>query len=602
MEVEGTKPNLKKITVKDFKCIVEIGIDLAPITALVGANGSGKSSVLQAAQFGIAVLQQAYTKDLQNGKPYFEGSVDYNSILFRPTESFLNLRRDKPATRNLGYTICYEGDYVSGEHRIDARLEITISKGEGATVSIKRSGDDMFARELAKKSDPFAIIASGISGIPTHEGWRTKGFLDASVMHGDANLYLRSIIDHLRQRTDGTWDEFINAFRECFSGANIIVNHEMDENRYIDIEIEQDKTIFKLDMAASGMLQVIQVLAYTFFYRPPLLLLDEPDSHLHPDGQRRLCKALRTIAETSNTRIILATHSPQLAQDLSSYSEIARIVWIDDGEEVQHSETEPHYEILMGLGALSLGKKVFNLNVKKILLTEDKDQTYVAILAAACGAPENTAIHSYYGCGGVEAARVLATMISEFRPDAHIIVHRDRDFRTKEEMDFEHERFKIFKENEVVPNNVTEVFTPFNDVEHSFLQLGHLAEVFGNHLNYQDIEDIFAKGVKENRKMLKEKIRAARKVIGERIYKSKRDNIKRAREKCKLTDKAPNLRSFYPSANENIAFENCHGKELLTIMREGIHNRLKGPSELVGELIMKETEHLRIPSWVDAFK
>ena len=599
MEIENTKPTLKKITVKDFKRIVEIAIDLAPITALVGVNGSGKSSVLQAAQLGIAVLQQAYVGDDKNGNPKFTKNVDYNSILYRPTESFLDLRRNGPATTKLGYTICYEGDYVSDGRRIDARLEVTICRGQGATVSIKRSGDDMFARELAKKSDPFAIIASGITGIPSREEWRTKGFLDASVMHGDANLYLRSILDHLRQRADGSWDEFINAFRECFSNANIIVTHEMDESRYIDIEIEQDSIKFKLDMAASGMLQVIQVLAYAFLYRPPLLLLDEPDIHLHPDGQWNLCKALRGIVETSNTRIVLATHSSQLTQDLYSYGEIAKIVWIDGGEEVQHSDAEPNYEILMRFGALSLGKKVFNPSVKKILLTEDKDQEYVAILAAACGAPENLAIHSYYGCGGVDAARKLATMISEFRPDTHIIVHRDRDFRTETEMAFEQ---ALFTKNKDIPQNITEIFTPFSDIEHSFLQFSHLADVFKEHLSYEDIEEIFAEGVKENRKMLKKEIRDARDVINERVYKSDRKREKTAWKSCNMTDKAPNVSEFYPSARANISFENCRGKKLLKIMHNGIHNRIKGPSELVVDSIRMSTEHLRTPCWVDAFK
>ena len=309
METASTKPTLSKITVKDFKRIVEIEIDLAPITVLVGCNGSGKSSVLQAAQLGIAVLQQAYTGDNSKGVPKFAKYVDYNSILFRPTESFLDLRRDKRANTKFGYTICYEGVYVSENGPKNAKLEITIYRGKGETVSIKRSGDDMFAKELAKKSDPFAIIASGITGIPTREEWRTKGFLDASTMHGDANLYLRSILDHLRQK-DESWKEFLSAFRECFDDASIIVKHNKDANRYIDVKVEQNETIFNLDMAASGMLQVIQVLAYTYFYQPPLLLLDEPDIHLHPDGQWRLCKCFVQLLKLQTPALLLPPTLP----------------------------------------------------------------------------------------------------------------------------------------------------------------------------------------------------------------------------------------------------------------------------------------------------
>ena len=52
---------IKKITIKDFKRIKYLSLELAPITALVGGNTSGKSSVLQAAQLAISLLQAAYT-------------------------------------------------------------------------------------------------------------------------------------------------------------------------------------------------------------------------------------------------------------------------------------------------------------------------------------------------------------------------------------------------------------------------------------------------------------------------------------------------------------------------------------------------------------
>lgn len=449
-----------------------------------------------------------------------------------------------------------------------------------------------------KKSDPFAIIASGITGIPTREEWRTKGFLDASAMHGDANLYLRSILDHLRQK-DEPWEEFLGAFRECFGNASVIVKHNKDTNRYIDVEIEQNGTTFKLDMAASGMLQVIQILAYTYFYQPPLLLLDEPDIHLHPDGQWRLGKALRTVAKTSNTRIVLATHSPQLVQDLSSYKRMTKVVWIDGGEVVSHSSVKPHYGILMGFGALSLGNRVFNTSAKRILLTEDANQEYIAILAAACGAPEDLVIHSYYGCEGVNAARKLAKMISEFRPDAKIILHRDRDFRTEAEMSFEHE---LFKENKDIPDNITEIFTPLNDIEHSFLQFDHLEEVFQDQLSRQDIEDIFTEGVEKNREALIQDATDAREVLLEKLYSSQRKREKTAWKKCKMTNKAPDIGNFIPRENESLVFENCHGKRLLRIMHNGLHNSIKGPPNMVVKNIKTSTEHLQCPIWVNAFK
>ena len=51
-----------------------------------------------------------------------------------------------------------------------------------------------------------------------------------------------------------------------------------------------------LETAATGVLQVIQIFAYLILFRPKLLLVDEPDAHLHPDKQERLIEALEQAA------------------------------------------------------------------------------------------------------------------------------------------------------------------------------------------------------------------------------------------------------------------------------------------------------------------
>ena len=126
--------------------------------------------------------------------------------------------------------------------------------------------------------------------------------------------------------------------------------------------------------------------------------------------------------------------------------------------------------------------------------------------------------------------------------------------------------------------------------------------MFQDQLNRQDIEDIFAEGVERNREILTQEISGARKVLQERLYSSERKKKKAAWRKCKMTDKAPDICNFMPKKNENVSFKHCHGKKLLGIMHTGLHNRINGPSNIVVNSIKTGTEHLRTPSWVDAFK
>jgi predicted ATPase len=50
-------PSLREIRVQRFKTIEDAPFDLGPINLLVGANNSGKSTIIQALHFGVGVLQ-----------------------------------------------------------------------------------------------------------------------------------------------------------------------------------------------------------------------------------------------------------------------------------------------------------------------------------------------------------------------------------------------------------------------------------------------------------------------------------------------------------------------------------------------------------------
>jgi predicted ATPase len=53
------QPVIKRLVIRNFKCIKELDIELAPFTIFVGPNGSGKSSILEA----LALISQAAKKN-----------------------------------------------------------------------------------------------------------------------------------------------------------------------------------------------------------------------------------------------------------------------------------------------------------------------------------------------------------------------------------------------------------------------------------------------------------------------------------------------------------------------------------------------------------
>ena len=607
---------LDKIVIKEFKRIDDLTIDLAPVTALVGGNTSGKSSALQAAQLGVSILQAAYRRTRSNGNPEFAGTVSNDEVLFRPTEKLLNLRRGRGATQNLGFSITYRG--VDLDTNANKKMTIEVRRGKNANITLIREGDDDLAAVLADGDRPFSILTPGLSGIPIREEWRTKGTMDAAVMHGDANLYLRTVLDHLFTRDldmtartawrhrrdidslpDSGWKTFSTLLDRCYQGTRVILDHDQQHDRYVDVDVETPDTRVTLDMASTGMLQVIQIIAYTCFYSPPLILLDEPDAHLHADSQSRLYEALKGVAAETQTRILFASHSPQLIQRLM-YDSDAAVVWMSEGAKVPVDDAQrPAIPILMALGALSAGAEAFDSGRPLILLTEDKLTRPVTKLAKANGAPENLAVLSYNGCGNLPAARLLANMITDVRPDARIILHRDRDFRTESEMQFELSTAATERQRNGV-TRVTEIFTPLNDVEHSFAQAAHLKEVFSD-LAPGLIDAAIADVTAYRRDDLVNAARVARDQIRSSLYDSSRKRGKPEWAASNMPDDPPSTSIFVPANGLTpVSFDHTHGKMLMDGLRPTLHHHVGGASQASNERIYTVTSHLRTPDWTTA--
>ncbi len=609
---------LDKITINHFKQIETLEVDLQPITALVGGNTSGKSSALQAAQLGVSILQAAFRRKA-NGRFEFEGTVANDAVLFRPTDRLLDLRRGLPATQTRGFSIAYGGvDLDTGAAK---QLTIEVRRGKNANIAITRSGDDDLAEVLADPDRPFSILTPGLSGIPVREEWRTKGAMDAAVMHGDANLYLRTVLDHLftrgldemartawRQGRDiallpinSGWQTFSTLLDRCYAGCRVIVDHNPQRDRHVKVEVEFSGACVPLDMASTGMLQVIQIIAYTCFYAPPLLLLDEPDAHLHADSQGRLYDALKGAAAATGTRILFASHSPQLIQRLM-YDSDAAVVWMSGGAKVPVDAAQrPAIPILMTLGALSAGADAFDPARPVILMTEDKLTRPVTALAKSNGAPDTLAVLSYNGCGNLPAARLLASMITDMRPDAQIILHRDRDFRTEQEMQFELSTAEAERQRNGV-ERVKEVFTPLNDVEHSFAQPAHLKAVFVE-LAPELIDAAITDVAALRRDHLVNAARVAREQIRVTLYEVPRKRGKPEWATSGMPDNAPPIHGFLPADGLTpVSFAHAHGKMLMDGLRPKVHHHIGGASQASDTRIYTVTDHLSTPTWTELFR
>lgn len=447
---------IDRITLERFKQVREATIDLSSINILVGGNNAGKSSVLEGIHFSVAAAVASRIADTK--------TFTQESLLFCPTRDFVNLRHGAPYKNqsNFGYLRVYGS---AGEDEYSATIKLYRGRNEG-NVGCDLSGSVALRQLISGDDRPFSVYVPGLSGIPQIEECRTESIIRRGVASGDANLYLRNVLLLISNR--GKLQELIASVKEVFPKFHISVTFNPRSDLHIRVEVSLngpyvDKT--PLELVGTGVQQALQIFSYVVLFRPYLLLLDEPDSHLHPDNQGLLAKALLTIASGTDTKVIISTHSRHLVDAL--YDE-SNLVWLKKGVIFQQGDGVGRIPLLMDLGALDSFEKIREGEADWVFLSEDASLELVNSLVVASGFDKDQVItYSYKTSSNIQAALSLAEFIGEIAPGTKVIIHRDRDFMTDEETGWVRQQIE--------GAGAIPFITEGSDIESYFIDCNHLA-------------------------------------------------------------------------------------------------------------------------------
>lgn len=264
----------------------------------------------------------------------------------------------------------------------------------------------------------FSGFIPGISGIPNVEQKNSKRVVLKACSFGDSNVYLRNALDLLSPDNLAQ----IETWLEPLLGL-VKLKVKFDEGTDFDIhaEAEIDGRSMPLELLGTGYLQLIQIFCYILLFKPKILLIDEPDIHLHPSVQEKLAKSLLQIAGAQGIKIIMTTHSPFIVRGSPAGT---NVVWLADGEKKTDDRTI--VELALGWGAF--GKKV-------IVVSEDAKNDLLKKLIRQWPELER-AVTVLPGRGykhllkKEEAQELRSSLGDKFK----ILVHRDRDSLTDDEV------------------------------------------------------------------------------------------------------------------------------------------------------------------------
>ena len=451
---------LTSVIIRRFKLIQDAEIPLKDVTLLIGANNSGKSSVLQAIHFAVSIAQTARLvgQGVNWAQDKFELSYNPSQLLYSPVADVHSLATGGELLEPRNTQIEVEFRAEGGERSI-----VGLRRGRNRNIAVSITGR-LLGDELMNLQNPFTVYAPGLAGVPKEERYLSPGVVRRIVARGDANLTLRNVLRMLRAN-DASWDQFITFMRSIFPGLEINIAFDEDTDENIEVTFRTGGfRRFPLDAAGTSILQASQIIGYIFLFSPRVLILDEPDSHLHPDNQRLLCDLVSRLAAERNFQAIISTHSRHV---LDSLKDSARIVWLNRGTMVEQPDINTT-EVLLDLGALDSVDYFADGEIRCVVATEDTEHDAIKALLWSNGFQENaTEIRSYAGSSKADAAIVLGQFLNDKAPHVRLVVHRDLDYMSAQGAQRFSHRLAHF--------NIAALLTEHNDIECYFLNAEHLA-------------------------------------------------------------------------------------------------------------------------------
>ena len=453
---------VKEVTVCNFKAVSKATISLgSEVTILVGANASGKSSVLQAIHWSTKLVYSAFSKG-KNKEISFE-KMDYVPS-GDPIGTLHNGRLQKKA-KHPSIGVIFQYDH---KEALFTRIDLRASQGMNG-INTRITGDKTLRSYIQSERFVSAYIP-GLVGLSENEKKESKKHVWRSASSGEAGSYLRNILLLLSttghddsdadSRSGGDrLDQLNSLVNEIFPELMIEIKYDESFDNYISVNVSKGNGHrWALESTSSGVLKVIQIFAYIVYFRPRITLIEEPDSHLHPRAQRQLIEMLERAAITFNTQVIVTTHSPHIVQGASTSCSLE---WINSGGVVAIDSA--HVRKLMGWSGL---------DISVIFFVEDRN--CIAIDNILRQWPEiynRVGICPVDGVGNLPRPSFVRTLLREEIFSAKVVVHRDGDFMTKKQANYWKDEYSKV--------NAFAWVTSKSDVEEYYCSPKYLSKLYG---------------------------------------------------------------------------------------------------------------------------
>lgn len=380
---------ITRLTLRNFKNVQEQVYDFTQFDLLVGRNNSGKSTVLQALAIWQYCIDEFHrsnrsgTKGIQIVLPNFTALPvpEFNLLWRNKTDREYPFEDGKKKQKFILIQIIVE--WQVSFNKIE-KFGIDLRYQSPQTIyAIPEEGWGWF-RELEKEDIlPRIAYVPPFSGLDPMEKWLDVAPIRQQVGKGQPGSVLRNLLFKVKQeKRSGDWDELAAVVKRWFSVDICEPDYDKQKDVYITVEYRQNGKEFDIISGGSGFHQTLTLLAFLYGYNPTVILLDEPDAHLHVNLQREILDYFKLKSQQKNIQFLIATHAEEFARGVDA-SQIVSLM----GQKPKRIKSVP--EVIRAMAEVSNEEIVRTMAYPYIVYVEgESDERIIRAWSTVCGGDE----------------------------------------------------------------------------------------------------------------------------------------------------------------------------------------------------------------------
>lgn len=419
--------HISRLAIENFKSLERVEFHLDQnLNVFTGANNSGKTTVLEAISLWAECFRkriwQAGKADKQHRVKKGQYRLDYEAYLELQSvrspnfeDIFYNL--DKNQTISINVTLSGQDEEIT--------IGFTIRAAQGSNYAVNlrdaaRFPFDKFNAFFTKLPSPLNIVyASPVAALLPREDFETLPRVRSLVGSRQSMQVLRNRLYQLK-KDPVRYEAFLSSVTYVLTEGAEPVELQLwgDETRDVGVTVQARvgaRDVFKdISLLGSGTVQIIEIMLAVHAERSDLnvILLDEPDSHIHRDIQRRLVHKL--TEHTGQTQVFLTTHNESFIRSTRPehifhleprQNKQYRPIYADTPSGVKRGlQPSRQLKILRALGSETSIDFLNALEAEHFVLVEGEDDArFIQAIVERGASPPTPFSAMYWSFGGVDA-------------------------------------------------------------------------------------------------------------------------------------------------------------------------------------------------------